>query len=381
MSAASSRTESCRLAAESVPSDFVELTLRQAARLDADSGDLHARAKTFFLGPEVLRHPRDVSGPWRKWRAPEFASSPCMPVGSVMRAASRAGPQADLKLLAVTVLTSFSRADLDEMGYNCEVSDLVERRAPPSHGGRHGWHRGLAAGSRGPSKDRGGPRAILVSRASARPARARGDQKRVRRRPRPFGWCRLPGDGPPDHARPDRPGELARVLKRLRAESALSTPAKTRADGTTPFPGTSSTSSHSESFIASVMAEYKISIPDLPRVQERGWFTEFPLLLATSLHAHVLGLGRAERQNRQRVPFLDHCGHRQTAAGCSCRSIGLPRNNNDVPTGRTPAGIPDLRFQPVRRSRTTGFIAGYDRRSSSWLGTDRPIAFLTIPAA
>ena len=55
------------------------------------------------------------------------------------------------------------------------------------------------------------------------------------------------------------------------------------------------------------MAEYKISIPDLPRVQERGWFTEFPLIARKLAHAHVLGLGRAERQNRQRVPFLDHC--------------------------------------------------------------------------
>ena len=50
-------------------------------------------------------------------------------VGSVMRAAVEGRAAGDLKLLAVTVLTSFGRADLDELGYNCEVSDLVERRA------------------------------------------------------------------------------------------------------------------------------------------------------------------------------------------------------------------------------------------------------------
>jgi orotidine-5'-phosphate decarboxylase len=48
---------------------------------------------------------------------------------SVMRAAAEGRAASDLKLLAVTVLTSFGRADLDELGYNCEVSDLVERRA------------------------------------------------------------------------------------------------------------------------------------------------------------------------------------------------------------------------------------------------------------
>src|SRR6185295_14367304 len=49
-------------------------------------------------------------------------------VGSVMRAALE-GREGDLKLLAVTVLTSFGREDLDELGYQCEVSELVATRA------------------------------------------------------------------------------------------------------------------------------------------------------------------------------------------------------------------------------------------------------------
>jgi len=39
----------------------------------------------------------------------------------------RAG--ADLKLLAVTVLTSFGREDMEEMGYQGEIAELVGRRA------------------------------------------------------------------------------------------------------------------------------------------------------------------------------------------------------------------------------------------------------------
>ncbi|HEY2013080.1 MAG TPA: orotidine-5'-phosphate decarboxylase, partial [Bryobacteraceae bacterium] len=49
-------------------------------------------------------------------------------VGSVMRAAVEGKGASDLDLLAVTVLTSFSREDLDDLGYSCEVSDMVAVR-------------------------------------------------------------------------------------------------------------------------------------------------------------------------------------------------------------------------------------------------------------
>src|SRR5438105_10954721 len=45
--------------------------------------------------------------------------------GAVMRAAVEGRGASRLRLLAVTVLTSFDRGDLEELGYNCEVSDLV----------------------------------------------------------------------------------------------------------------------------------------------------------------------------------------------------------------------------------------------------------------
>jgi len=50
-------------------------------------------------------------------------------VGSVMRAAVEGRAAADLKLLAVTVLTSFGREDMQEMGYQGEIAELVGRRA------------------------------------------------------------------------------------------------------------------------------------------------------------------------------------------------------------------------------------------------------------
>lgn len=50
-------------------------------------------------------------------------------MGAVMRAALAGRTNADLKLLAVTVLTSFDQQDLTENGYQCGVPDLVDLRA------------------------------------------------------------------------------------------------------------------------------------------------------------------------------------------------------------------------------------------------------------
>src|SRR6185295_3534243 len=47
---------------------------------------------------------------------------------AMMRAAVEGRSDSQLKLLAVTVLTSYDRQDLVEMGNNCEVSDLVKLR-------------------------------------------------------------------------------------------------------------------------------------------------------------------------------------------------------------------------------------------------------------
>lgn len=50
-------------------------------------------------------------------------------VTSVMRAAAEGRGPAGLKLLAVSVLTSFGPEDLESLGYSCPVSDLVATRS------------------------------------------------------------------------------------------------------------------------------------------------------------------------------------------------------------------------------------------------------------
>jgi orotidine-5'-phosphate decarboxylase len=99
-------------------------------------------------------------------------------VGSVMRAAIQGREGDGLKLLAVTVLTSFSREDLDDLGYSCEVSEMVATRA----------RQAMAAGVDGvvasPLEAAAvrrilGPNGILVTPGVRSEGRAKGDQKRV----------------------------------------------------------------------------------------------------------------------------------------------------------------------------------------------------------
>ena len=99
-------------------------------------------------------------------------------VGSVMRAAIQGREGDGLKLLAVTVLTSFGREDLDDLGYSCEVSEMVAVRT----------RQAMAAGVDGvvasPLEAAAvrrilGPDALLVTPGVRSAGRAKGDQKRV----------------------------------------------------------------------------------------------------------------------------------------------------------------------------------------------------------
>ena len=49
-------------------------------------------------------------------------------VGQVMRAAVEGRADSKMKLLAVTVLTSFAQSDVEELGYDCLLADLVSQR-------------------------------------------------------------------------------------------------------------------------------------------------------------------------------------------------------------------------------------------------------------
>jgi len=99
-------------------------------------------------------------------------------VGSVMRAAVEGQGVNGLRLLAVTVLTSFGPADLAELGYSCEISDLVATRT----------RQAMAAGVPGvvtspleAAAVRGivGPGPIIVTPGVRSAGSHRGDQRRV----------------------------------------------------------------------------------------------------------------------------------------------------------------------------------------------------------
>jgi len=97
---------------------------------------------------------------------------------SMMRAAVEGCTGSKLALLAVTVLTSFDRKDLDEMGYHCEVPDLVKLRVRMAMEAGVG---GIVASPLEASSIRAqaGPGAILVTPGVRSAGAGKGDQKRV----------------------------------------------------------------------------------------------------------------------------------------------------------------------------------------------------------
>ncbi len=98
--------------------------------------------------------------------------------GTVMQAAVDGRGDSSLKLLAVTVLTSFDQKDLADLGYPCEVGDLVRLRvAKAMQAGIDGI---VCSPLEAASVRRlAGPSAILVTPGVRSAGSAKGDQKRV----------------------------------------------------------------------------------------------------------------------------------------------------------------------------------------------------------
>jgi len=97
---------------------------------------------------------------------------------AVMRAAMEGKAGSALKLLAVTVLTSFDRRDLDDYGYHRDVSDLVVFLT------RKAMEAGVEGVVTSPLecanvRRAAGPGAIIVTPGVRSAGRDRGDQKRV----------------------------------------------------------------------------------------------------------------------------------------------------------------------------------------------------------
>ncbi len=96
----------------------------------------------------------------------------------VMRAAAAGREGSQLKLLAVTVLTSFDEQDLADLGYPCACSELVAMRV------RKAMEAGIDGLVCSPLevaavRKLAGPDAILVTPGVRSPGAAKGDQKRV----------------------------------------------------------------------------------------------------------------------------------------------------------------------------------------------------------
>jgi orotidine-5'-phosphate decarboxylase len=97
---------------------------------------------------------------------------------AVMRAAVEGRADSNLKILAVTVLTSFDETDLADLGYPCAPSELVALRV----------RKAIEAGvdgvvcsplEVGRVREMMGPDAILVTPGVRSAGEAKGDQKRV----------------------------------------------------------------------------------------------------------------------------------------------------------------------------------------------------------
>lgn len=98
--------------------------------------------------------------------------------GAVMRAAVEGRGDAPLQLLAVTVLTSFDKDDLADLGYPCEVSDLVQLRVRKAMEAGVG---GIVCSPLEVAAVRAiaGPDAVLVTPGVRSAGAGAGDQKRV----------------------------------------------------------------------------------------------------------------------------------------------------------------------------------------------------------
>lgn len=99
-------------------------------------------------------------------------------VGQVMQAAREGAGDSRLELLAVTVLTSFRQADIEEQGYSCPMSEIVERRA------RNAVAAGMAGIVASPLEAAAirrivGPNTIIVTPGVRSTGVAKGDQQRV----------------------------------------------------------------------------------------------------------------------------------------------------------------------------------------------------------
>ena len=156
-------------------------------------------------------------------------------VPSVMRAAVEGkGDSQPASCSASRCSPASDRQDLADLGYTCERLGTGRHARQAGDGGRHRWHRVVAARSGGRAAASPGPRAILVTPGVRSAGSAAGDQKRVatpgRSRPQ---RRRLPRDRTADHARA-RPGRRGSPrARRNRGDASGRDPYRQLRDGIT----------------------------------------------------------------------------------------------------------------------------------------------------
>ncbi len=139
--------------------------------LIGEEKDVFLDMKFYDIGETVKRAVRQVAGAGVRFLTIHGS-------GTVMRAAVEGAEGSALELLAVTVLTSFDRDDLEELGYPCEVEDLVRLRVRKAReAGVHGVVCSpleVAA-----VREIAGAEAVLVTPGVRSVGAGKGDQKRV----------------------------------------------------------------------------------------------------------------------------------------------------------------------------------------------------------
>lgn len=138
---------------------------------------LHQQHKRIFVDLKFFDVPATVGRAVRQLRDKPVDFVTIHGNNAIMEAAAK--EKGDLKILAVTVLTSLDRGDLDDLGFDCDVTDLVLSRAKRAI--QLGCDGVISSGLEAPGlREHLGPNFLVVS-PGIRPVENRpsDDQKRV----------------------------------------------------------------------------------------------------------------------------------------------------------------------------------------------------------
>jgi orotidine-5'-phosphate decarboxylase len=155
----------------------VGLELYAAAGMDVVK-ELLGAGKQVFLDLKMYDIPETVSRAVAQVAKTGVSFLTVHAVGSVMRAAVAARAGSNLRILGVTVLTSFGPEDMDDLGYDGTIGELVERRA------RKAAELGVDGVVASPLEAASvrsivGPRMTIVTPGVRSAGVEKGDQKRV----------------------------------------------------------------------------------------------------------------------------------------------------------------------------------------------------------